>query len=145
MAQKSAVVPLTACVLFGLLLGSGRSVRAHVVTTNPSGQTGGERYGGDNPGPLGVEFGVEPPAAGTTKFSCVVAVRSLLTGERILLEKFSAEPGKETPFRKSSQGLDVEVDVTIAAGGSSASYSITVSTKAHVPLGIYAARLKLRG
>jgi hypothetical protein len=144
MARRSIVVPLTVCVFFGMLLGAGRSVRAHVVTTNPSVQAGGDRYGGDNPGPLGIEFGVEPPAAGTTKFTCGVAIRSLLTGERILFEKFPAEPGKETQFRKSSQGLNVEVEVTIAAGGSSASYSITTSTKPHVPLDIYSASIKLR-
>jgi len=142
MSRRSIVVPLTVCVCFGVLA-SGRPVRAHVVTKNPTvQQAGGDRYGGDTP--LGVEFGVEPPAAGTTRFPCLVAVRSLLTGDRILLEKFPADPGKETQFRKSTQELDVEVEVTIAAGGASASYSITVSTKAHVPLGIYSARIKLR-
>jgi hypothetical protein len=145
MSRRSIVVPLTACVFFVVLLGSGRLVRAHVVAKHPSVQAGADRYGGDNPGPFGVEFGVEPPAAGTTKFPCLVAVRSLLTGERILLEKFPADPGKETKFRKSSQGLDVEVEVTIGAGGSSAAYTITVSsTKAHLSWGIYGARIKLR-
>jgi hypothetical protein len=144
MSRRSIVVPLTACVIFGVVLGSGRSVRAHVMTQNPSAQAGSDRYGGDSPGPVGVDFGVEPPAAGTTKFSCQVGVRSLLTGEGILRETFPAEPGKEAQFRKSSQGLEVDVDVMIAAGGSSASYTITVSTKAHAPVGIYSARVKLR-
>ena len=82
MSRRSIVVLLTVCVSF-VVLGSERPARAHVVTTNPSVQAGGDRYGGDNP--LGIEFGIEPPAAGTTKFSCLVAVRSLLTGDRILL------------------------------------------------------------
>ena len=88
MSKRSMVVPLTVCVFFGVLLGSGRSVRAHVVTTNPSVQTGGERYGGENPGPVGVDFVVEPPSGRTTRFFCKVGVRSLLTGEGILREEF---------------------------------------------------------
>jgi hypothetical protein len=142
--MRSMVVSLTACAFLGILLGSRWSVRAHVAAENPSVQTEGQRYGGDNPGPVGVDFIVEPPTGRTTGFSCQVGVRSLVTGEGILLERFSAEPGKETKFRKSSKGLDVDVEVTIAAGGSSVSYATTVSTSAHTPLGIYSARLKLR-
>ena len=97
----------------------------------------------DDPGPLGVEFGVVPPVAGSAAFPCTVAVRSLLTGERILLEKFNVEPGKDATLKKSSKGFDVDAEVKIAPGGSSVYYSISVATTAHRPLGIYAALLKL--
>lgn len=46
---------------------------------------------------------------------------------------------------KAGKGLDVAVEVTIAPGGSSLFYSITVSTTGtNKPLGIYDATLKLR-
>jgi hypothetical protein len=127
MSMRSVVLLLTTCALTVLLLGWRGSVRAQ-----------------DYPGPVGVEFGVEPPAAGATVFPCQIAVRSLMTGERILLDKFSAEPGKETKFRKSSKGFDVEVEVTITPGGSSVSYSTLVATATKTVVGIHSARLKLR-
>jgi hypothetical protein len=102
MSRRSIVVPLTACVLFGVLLGSGRSVRAHVMTQNPSVQTGSERCGGDNRDPL-----VSASASNrhrTTKFSCQVGVRS--SRERDL-QKFQPNLARRQ-FRKSSQGLEVE-------------------------------------
>lgn len=126
MSIKSGLWLLGACVVAVVLASSTERARAQ----------------GD-PGPLGVEFGVLPPAAGAA-FPCQVAVRSLVTGERILLEKFSAEPGKEAKFRKSSHGFDVAVDVTIAPGGSTVAYSIDVSvTETKKPLGMYGALLKL--
>ncbi len=139
-----SLVAVTVCACFGILVGAERPLRAHAVTDSPAAQTPAERSGPDDPGPIGVIFAAEPPAGQTTAFTCQVGVRSLLSGEGILLEKFPAEPGKATTFRKTSKGLTVEVEATIAAGGSSVEYSITVTTSEHRPLGIYAARLKLR-
>jgi hypothetical protein len=53
-------------------------------------------------------------------------------------------PGKETKFRKSSKGFDVEVEVTITPDGSSVSYSTLVTTATKTVVGIHSARLKLR-
>ena len=62
-----------------------------------------------------------------------------------MLERFPAEPGKDAKFRKSVNGIDVEVEATIAPGGAALSYSVTVSTtKEKTPLGIYSAMVKLR-
>jgi len=125
MSMKSALWWLAACVVAVVLSRSTGQARAQ-----------------DDWGPLGVDFGVLGPATEGV-FSCQVGVRSLLTGEGILLEKFSAAPGKETTLKKSSKGLDVDVDVTIAPGGASVLYHISISTAAHKPLGIYSALLKL--
>jgi hypothetical protein len=126
MSMKSALWLLAVCTMAAVL---SRSI--------------GQAQAQDDWGPLGVDFGVLGPAEGGAAFPCQVGVRSLLTGEGILLEKFSATPGTETTFKKSSKGLDVDVDVTIAPGGASVLYHISISTTAHKPLGIYAALLKL--
>ena len=126
MFMKSALWGLAACVVAVVLSRSTGQARAQ-----------------EDWGPLGVNFGVLGPAAAGGAFPCEVGVRSLLTGEGILLEKFSATPGKEATFKKSSNGLYVDVDVTIAPGGASVLYHISVSTTAHKPLGIYSALLKL--
>jgi hypothetical protein len=126
MSMKSALWLSAACVVAVVLSRSTGQARAQ-----------------DDWGPLGVDFGVLGPAAGGAAFPCQVGVRSLLTGEGILLEKFSAAAGTETTFKKSSKGLDVDVDVTIAPGGASVLYHISISTTAHKPLGIYSALLKL--
>jgi hypothetical protein len=125
MSKKSALWGLAAFVVAVLL---SRSI--------------GQARGQDDFGPLGVNFGVLGPAEGAG-FPCEIGVRSLMTGEGILLEKFSAAPGKETTFKKSIKGLDVDVDVTIAPGGTSVLYHISISTTDHKPLGSYAALLKL--
>jgi hypothetical protein len=126
MSMKSAPWWLAACVVAVVLSRSTGQARAQ-----------------DDWGPLGVDFGVLGPATEGAAFPCEVRVRSLMTGEGVLLEKFSAAPGKETTFKKSSNGLDVDADVTIAPGGASVLYHISISTTAHKPLGIYSALLKL--
>jgi hypothetical protein len=126
MSMKSALWLLAACVVTVVLSRSTGQARAQ-----------------DDRGPLGINFGVLGPAAGGGAFPCEVGVRSLVTGEGILLEKFSATPGKETTFKKSSNGLDVDVDVTIAPGGASVLYHISVSTTAGKTIGIYSALVKL--
>lgn len=126
MSMKSAISLLAACAVVVVLCRSTGQARVQ-----------------DDFGPLGVDFGVLGPAAGDAGFPCQVGVRSLVTGDGILLEKFSAAPGKETTVKKSSKGLDVDVDVTIAPGGASVLYHISISTAAHQPLGIYSALLKL--
>jgi hypothetical protein len=125
MSMKSALWWLVACVVA-------------VVLSRSTGQA----HAQNDWGPLGVDFLLDP-ATGGVGFPCQVRVRSLMTGEGILLEKFSAAPGKETTFKKSIKGLDVDVDVTIAPGGASVLYHISISTTAHKPLGIYSALLKL--
>ena len=125
MSLKSLLVVTMACALAAMASGSRASAQL------PAG-----------PGPLGVHVGVEPSG---TAYMCQIGVRSLVTGEGIVLEKFPAEPGKDTKFRKSVNGIDVEVEATIAPGGASLSYSVTVSTtKEKTPLGMYSAMLKLR-
>jgi hypothetical protein len=126
MSMKSALWALAACVVAVVLSRSTGQARAQ-----------------DDWGPLGVNFGVMGQADGGAAFPCQVSVRSLMTGEGILVENFSAAAGKETTFKKSSKGIDVDVDVTIAPGGASVLYHISVSTTAHKPLGIYSALLKL--
>jgi len=127
MSMKSALWLLAACVVAVVLSRSTGQARAQ-----------------DDWGPLGVDFGVQGPATEGAGFPCQVGVRSLMTGDGILLEKFSAAPGKETTFKKSSKGLDVDVDVTIAPGGASVLYHISIATTDHKPLGVYSALLKLR-
>jgi hypothetical protein len=90
MSMKSALWLLAACTMAAVL---SRSI--------------GQAQAQDDWGPLGVDFGVLGPAEGGAAFPCQVGVRSLLTGEGILLEKFSAAPGKETTFKKSSKGLGI--------------------------------------
>ena len=139
MSLRSIAVSLTACAFCGVMLGSASAVRAHVVPQSGAGQAGGF-----DPGPVGVIFGVEPPVGRATAFTCEVGVRQLVTGEPVLREKFSAEPGKATTFSKTSRGLTVQVEVTIAPGGSEVSYTTSVDTTEHRSLGIHSAKLKLR-
>lgn len=128
MSTKSTIWLLAACTV-ALILG---------------GSTGVARAQNDF-GPLGVDFSVSPAAAGGA-FPCLVAIRSLTTGEGILVEKFSAAAGKDTTFKKSGKGLDVDVDLTIAPGGASVLWHVTVSTTGtNRPLGIYGAQVKLHG
>jgi len=126
MSMKSLVSSLMACAAAAALLVTQGSVRAQ-----------------DNPGPLGVDFVVQPPAVGATAFPCQVGVRSLVTGEGMLLERFPAQPGKETKFRKAGKGVTVDVEVTVAPGGASVVYSVTVGTSPNTPLGMYRAQVKL--
>lgn len=126
MSTKSALWLSAACVVA-------------VVLSRSTGQARTQ----DDWGPLGVDFGVLGPPAGGAAFPCQVGVRSLLSGEGILLENFSAAAGKEMTFKKSNKGLEVDVDVTIAPGGASVLYHISIATTAHKPLGIYSALLKL--
>jgi hypothetical protein len=128
MKLRSALWLLAAYVMAVMAAGSTRPVWAQ-----------------NDPGPLGVDVGVSPPASGSTAFTCQVGLRSLLTGEGIVLEKFSAEPGKQAQFTKTVKGLVVSAEVTISPGGSQVYYSITVTTTTHQPLGIYSALLKLHG
>ena len=125
MFMKSALWGLAACVVAVVLSRSTGQARAQ-----------------DDWGRLGVDFLLDP-ATGGVRFPCQVRVRSLMTGGGILLETFSAAPGKETTFKKSSNGLYVDVDVTIAPGGASVLYHISVSTTAGKTIGIYSALVKL--
>ena len=94
---------------------------------------------------LGVEFMVEPPTGTASAFDCAFAVRSLVSGERIILEKFTAVPGKETTKRKEIQGHEMEARVTVAADGSEVTYTTQVGqTGSAGSLVIHSARVKLR-
>jgi hypothetical protein len=128
MSMKSALWLLAACVVAVVL--SRSTGQAH--PQNDSGPLG----------PLGVDFLLDP-ATGGEGFPCQVRVRSLVSGEGVLLEKFSVATGKETTFKKSSNGVEVDGDVTIAPGGASVLYHITLSTTSHKALGIYGALVKL--